>query len=182
VRLWLRSAVTQLIGLVLIEAVVIEVMANWSVALAQNRPPVPSRNRKKPRINLTQTPNILSSPSLVLEKLSDAMPTEPPFQGYGNIFRHLCKPEEGEHNCYNNGCDRITVNVSGLQFITRRSVLEAHPETLLGELNLSKSLLGLLFDDKVSWSTGNIFIWCKVFDFRHSGLKLVRLNLWADNF
>lgn len=110
-------------------------MANWSVALAQPRPIV--SRRKKAKHQLHTTTNILSSPSLLLERYSDAMPTEPPFQGYGNVFRHLCKPEDGEHDCFQKGCERIAINVSGLQFVTRRSILEAHPNTLLGKGTLS---------------------------------------------
>lgn len=104
-------------------------MANWGVALAQ-RPMVP-RNRKKARHHLHNTPvHLVSSPSLLY---GDAMPTEPPFRGHGNVFKNLCKPEQGAHDCYTNGCERIAINVSGLQFVTRRSILEAHPETLLGK-------------------------------------------------
>ncbi|XP_067933182.1 shaker-related potassium channel tsha2-like [Watersipora subatra] len=106
-------------------------MANWSVALA--RPLVP-RNRKKARhVNAT---TVLQSPSLLLA--AEPEPMEPLFQNYGNVFRHLCRPDEGEHSCYDSGCERITVNVSGLHFVTRKSVFEAHPTTLLGNADKRK--------------------------------------------
>lgn len=114
-------------------------MANWSVALAQ-RPLVP-RNRKRARQQL-HTSSLLASPSIILERLNgDVMQAEPPFQGYGNVFKHICKPEDGKHDCFHEGCERVTVNVSGLHFVTRRSVFEAHPTTLLGTYILKKLLL-----------------------------------------
>ena len=108
-------------------------MANWSVALAQ-RPLVP-RNRKKTRHHgHNHQAELLISPSL--NTCSEVMPLEAPFPRYGNIFKHLCQPEDGEHDCHERKCERITVNVSGLHFITSRSVLEAHPKTLLGRWDL----------------------------------------------
>lgn len=108
-------------------------MANWGVALAQ-RPLVP-RNRKKQRHHLHAS-NVRHSPSIVIERCSgDAMLRAPSFQDYGNVFKHICRPEDGTHDCYDLGCERITINVSGLQFTTRRNVFEAHPSTLLGELH-----------------------------------------------
>lgn len=106
-------------------------MANWGVALAQ-RPMVPGHKRKKTRHHLN---HLAESPSLVVaHSNSDAMPREAPFQRYGNVFKHLCNPEEpGDHDCEKQGCERITINVSGLQFVTKRSVLDNHPDTLLGK-------------------------------------------------
>lgn len=112
-------------------------MANWGVALA-NRPPGPPGRRKKHR----HPPVITESPSLLAATTatSDAMQREPVFQGYGNVFSHICRPELGTHDCYTEGCERITINVSGLQFVTNRSVLERHPSTLLGKLHSSKPI------------------------------------------
>ena len=107
-------------------------MANWGVALAQ-RPMVPGHKRKKARHAFNS--HLAESPSLLAAATSDVMLREPPYQRYGNVFKHLCNPEEGEHNCEKQGCERITINVSGLQFVTKRSVLDKHPNTLLGKWN-----------------------------------------------
>lgn len=104
-------------------------MANWSVVLA--RKPVLSRTKKARHQQHHLSP--AHSPS-ALDKLGDLMHADPPFTNHaGHIFKHLCHPEDGEHDCHESGCERITINVSGLQFVTKRAILEAHPSTKLGE-------------------------------------------------
>lgn len=106
-------------------SLLIVAMANWGVVLAR-RPVVPRTKKNRPsQQQVKETP----SPSTL-----DLMPTEPTYRRHGHIFKHLCHPDEEEHDCFETGCERITINVSGLQFVTRRSVLEAHPTTVLGKL------------------------------------------------
>jgi len=97
-------------------------MANWGVVVAHR--PVVNRPKQKHRHHVG-TP---TSPVVHMEPRHQEN-----YKHDGNVFKLLCQDEDGQHDCFEQGCERITINVSGLQFITRRSILEEHPTTLLGE-------------------------------------------------
>lgn len=107
-------------------------MANWGVVLA--RKPMVARKQKSQNHQRHLANHTGSGSPEKLHELQHHASVSPSFTRHGHVFKHLCKPEDGdEHDCYKLGCERLTINVSGLHFITRRSVLEAHPTTLLGK-------------------------------------------------